>query len=246
MITNSVPETWQALQQQTARILEECGFDVELEKKIQTVRGEVEIDVYAEELVKGRKYRILCECKNWKRRVPQNVIHGFRTVVADIGANVGYVISLNGFQSGAFSAAELSNIELVDWVQFQTAFEETWFDEYLSPQVVKDLDPLLTYTEPLAPSWYGALPDGEKREYLNLKDLHDELGWMLMTFTPYARFGPDKPRPKLPLRERLVDETTIPADVLDAVSYREFFEACLSHGVLAIEQFRAIRDRNAV
>lgn len=245
MITNTVPETWQELQRQTALFLEECGFEVELEKKVQTVRGEVEVDIYAEELVKGRKYRILCECKHWKSRVPQNVIHGFRTVVADIGANVGYVISLNGFQSGAFSAAELSNIELVDWQGFQVAFEETWFEEYLSPQVVKDLDPLMTYAEPLVPKWYADLPDTEKQEYLRLKGTYDDLGWMLLTFTPYARFGANKERPSLPLRERLVEESSIPADVLDATSYREFFEACLAHGILGIEKFRAIRDRNA-
>lgn len=245
MITNKSPETWQDLQIQTARILEESGFEVELEKKIQTVRGEVEVDVYAEEIVKGRKYRILCECKHWKNRVPQNVIHAFRTVVADIGANVGYVISLNGFQSGALSAAELSNIELVDWWEFQSAFEETWFDAYLSPQIVKDLDPLMTYAEPLAPQWYSDLPDDEKLEYGRLKSIYDDLGWMLLTFTPYARFGPYKERPSLPLREKLVAESNIPADVLHAVSYREFFEACLAHGIPAIEKFRAIRDRNA-
>jgi restriction system protein len=246
MITSVVPDSWQDLQHQTARILEECGFDVELEKKIQTVRGEVEIDVYAEEIVKGRKYRILCECKHWKTRVPQNVIHGFRTVVADIGANVGYLISLNGFQSGAFSAAELTNLELVDWEQFQLAFEETWYDEYLSPQIVTDLDPLLTYAEPLAPKWYPDLPDLEKQEYVNLKGTYDELGWMLMTFTPYARMGRDKARPKLPLRESLVGETSIPAEILDVATYREFHELCVSYGLPAIEQFRAIRDRNAV
>ena len=108
MITIEVPKTWQDLQRETARILEECGFTVEIEKKIQTVRGEVEIDVYAEEEVKGRKYTILVECKHWKSRVPQSVIHGFRTVVSDIGANVGYIVSLTGFQSGSFSASEMT------------------------------------------------------------------------------------------------------------------------------------------
>ncbi len=246
MITTLIPNTWQDLQEQTARILNECGFEVELEKKIVTVRGEVEIDVYAEEIIKGRKYTILCECKHWKSRVPQNVIHGFRTVVADIGANVGYLISLNGFQSGAFSAAELTNLELLNWEQFQNAFEETWYDEYLSPQIIKDLDPLLTYTEPLAPSWYPNLPDSEKQEYLKLKQRYDEFGWMLMTFTPYARMGRDKERPQLPLREKLVEATSIPEEILDAISYREFHELCVSFGQPAIEQFRSIRDRNTI
>jgi len=38
---------------------------------------------------------------------------------------------MNGFQSGSFSAAELTNVELVTWEQFQEQFEETWYDEWL-------------------------------------------------------------------------------------------------------------------
>jgi restriction system protein len=72
------------------------------------VRGTAEIDVYATETVDGRSYTILVECKNWTARVPQAVIHGFRTVVADSGANLGYIVSAAGFQSGALTAAELT------------------------------------------------------------------------------------------------------------------------------------------
>jgi hypothetical protein len=165
MITIEVPKTWQDLQRETARILEECGFTVEIEKKIQTVRGVVEIDVYAEEEVKGRKYTILVECKHWKSRVPQSVIHGFRTVVSDIGANVGYIVSLTGFQSGSFSASEMTNVELTDWNEFQDAFEESWYDEYLSPEIAKQLDPLMTYVEPLLPRWFRDLPEDEQDSY---------------------------------------------------------------------------------
>ncbi len=93
MITSRLPQSWQDLQADVARLLAECGFDVEVEKTLATARGAVEIDIYAEEQVRGRKYTIICECKFWQNRVPQNVIHGFRTVVSDIGANVGYVIS---------------------------------------------------------------------------------------------------------------------------------------------------------
>jgi restriction system protein len=109
MITSETPGDWKELQEDAASILRECGFKVEVEKKVTTVRGEVEIDVYAEETVKGRKYTILCECKHWASRVPQSVIHSFRTTVADIGANVGYVISTSGFQAGAYAASELTN-----------------------------------------------------------------------------------------------------------------------------------------
>jgi hypothetical protein len=112
VITTATPETWQGLQVEVARILTECQFGVEVEKQIATVRGNVEIDVYAEETVRGRRYVILCECKFWKAAIPQHVIHGFRTVVADTGAHKGYIISIKGFQAGSYSAADLTNVEL--------------------------------------------------------------------------------------------------------------------------------------
>ncbi|MCB9333861.1 MAG: restriction endonuclease [Lewinellaceae bacterium] len=70
------------------------------------------MDVYAEETIKGRKYSIICECKHWKSNIPQSVIHGFRTVTADLGCNIGYIITTSDFQLGATKAAELTNVEL--------------------------------------------------------------------------------------------------------------------------------------
>lgn len=86
MITSKFPQSRQDLQADVARLLAECDFDVEVEKTLAAARGVVEIDVYAEEQFRGRKYTIICECKFWQNRIPQNVIHGFRTVVSDIGA----------------------------------------------------------------------------------------------------------------------------------------------------------------
>ena len=119
MITRKAPESWQALQTEVGRILSECGFAIEVEKKIHSARGAVEVDVYAEETVRGRKYTIACECKHWRSRIPQAVVHGFRTVVQEIGANIGYIISMEGFQSGAVAAGDLTNLKLVTWQEFQ-------------------------------------------------------------------------------------------------------------------------------
>jgi restriction system protein len=247
-ILRKQPLTWRDLQRETGRVLTECGFDVEIEKTVATVRGEVEIDVYAEETVKGRKYQLLCECKFWKRRVPQSAIHGFRTVVADIGANVGYPISLRGFQSGAFAASELTNLELVTWQQFQDAFEETWYEHYFSPVLSERLDPLLTYTEPLLPGWFDKLPEKEKDAFIGLKRRYDVFGYIIMALTPYVRVFSKTPIPKLPLIDRVdpkaegIDQ--IPKEILSEAGYREFFELAIAHGDKAIAEFRAIRDRN--
>ncbi len=77
MITRNAPDTWQSLQTEVGRILEECGFDGEVERKIQSARGVVELDVYAEETVRGRKYAIVFECKHWNHASRKRWCMGF-------------------------------------------------------------------------------------------------------------------------------------------------------------------------
>jgi restriction system protein len=213
MITSKTPADWRELQNDTATILRECEFSVEIEKRVQTVRGNVAIDVYAEENVDGRRYSILCECKHWRARVPQNVIHGFRTVVSDIGANLGLIVASEGFQSGASEAATLTNVKLVTWEGFQAEFECTWLTRYLHPTVATRCDPLLTYTEPLLPAWFSRLPEENKDKYLELKRKYDVFGMLMMAFTPYVRMLHPTAVPTLPLRSRIAqltgDETGI-------------------------------------
>ena len=49
VITKDMPTDWKDLQQQVSQILKECGLEADLEKRIETVRGTVEIDVYAKD-----------------------------------------------------------------------------------------------------------------------------------------------------------------------------------------------------
>ncbi len=247
MITAHSPTDWRDLQEQTARTLSECGFQVEVEAKVDTVRGKVELDVLAEEDVDGRRYRIFCECKHWQARVPQTVIHSFRTVVADSGANVGYIISAAGFQSGAFTAAELTNLRLVTWEEFQAEFEQTWIERFLLQHVVNRIDPLFSYIEPILPRGFDELTEEEQDHYMALKDKYDEFGWLMMQFTKYHR-ATDLPLPELPLRgrvtEALRESNSIPPEVLDAPAYREFLDVALPYGERAVAEFRRAMKRD--
>jgi restriction system protein len=247
MITSKVPDDWRQLQTEVGRLLEECGFAVEIEKKVKTVRGEVELDVYAQEEVKGRKYSIVCECKHWKARIPQNVVHGFRTVVADMGANVGYIVSLAGFQGGAFQASELTNVELATWQQLQSKFELSWYESYFSPEITDRLDPILSYAEPFLPAWWGQLSEVQQQQYLQLKEKYDEFAWLVMTFTSYHRMlRNNEPIPRLPVIEQLPPNspllTKIPESLLRQATYREFFDEAIAFGTDAINQFQVLRD----
>ncbi|MDV3675811.1 hypothetical protein CMU30_03780 [Elizabethkingia anophelis] len=142
----STPTTWKQLQEFVAQILKQCSFNVEIEKTIEDVRGNVEIDVLAEEIIDNRKYKIICECKYWKNNIPQLYIQALRTIVADLGANAAYIITTSNFQKGAFESAKYTNVELLTWEDFQKKFFESWYINYFSPHlhniITSKYDPL--------------------------------------------------------------------------------------------------------
>lgn len=240
MITEREPQDWRELQREVARILAECGMESEVEKTLTLARGTAEIDVFAVETIRGRTSTIFCECKLWKSSIPQTVIHAFRTVVADGGANVGYVITSSAFQSGALTAADLTNLRLVTWHEFQTEFESTWIESYLRPEVTKRLDDFMTLTEPLFPNAFDELSEPEQQKFLELREKHCELGIIAMEFSSYvALLG--RPLPTLPLRGRFTpsSKAEIPAGLLDATAYGDFLDILIPSGERATAELRA-------
>jgi len=249
MITSHTPVDWKDLQSQVARILAECGFSVDIEKLVATVRGSVELDVRAEESVDGRGNSIICECKHWRTPVPQTVVHAFRTVVADIGVNVGYIISSAGFQKGAFEAAANSNIRLVTWPEFQKQFELSWYERFFYPEITERLDSLFSYTEIFLPAWFERLSEEDKKKLIDLKKKYVELNWLLMNFTTYARMSGSSAAFSLPLIGYL-DATsglrdTVPMEVLSATTPREFLVSLIPYGEIVVSQFEEIRPKDA-
>src|SRR5258706_11392862 len=122
MIEREPGADWHDLQNRVAVILRECGLEAEVGKIVQTVRGNVEIDVHALDPKTNPPAVYFCECKRWRNRVPQGEVQAFRTSVADAGAHFGLFISSGGFQRGAFEVAANTNVTLLDWVGFQGLF----------------------------------------------------------------------------------------------------------------------------
>lgn len=248
MITLIEPTNWKDLQVKVAEILNECGFATTIEKTVATARGKVKIDVYAEEEIKGRKYSIICECKYWKSDIPQNVIHGFRTVVNDLGSNVGYIITISDYQKGAIQTSEFTNVELLTWEEFQNKFFESWFENFFIVKMTHELDPLMTYTEPILPNWFSKMSSEDKTTYYGLKDEYDVMGYITMSlFSTYSRSLIKKDIPKLPLIELVKDaalvKKKIPTDILNEKGYKEFLAKTTEFGKAGISKFRLLRDK---
>lgn len=122
------PKNWQELELLVQQLFKKLECHTEIRKNMTTARGKVVVDIFVKDFVSSPPLIYLCECKYWIKRIPKSVIHSFRTVVHDTGANRGYIISKAGFQRGAFEAADNSNIELVTWEQLQEIFKDRWLN----------------------------------------------------------------------------------------------------------------------
>ena len=164
-LTSEEPSTWKELQDLVCKYLNEAGYEAVSPKTIETVRGEVEVDVYAtakHELIRS----FICECKHWKSAVPKEKVHAFRTVVQDSGATLGILISKGGFQSGAVEAARCSNVLLKDWDGFLAMIADQWLFQRLL-RLKQTCGPLAFYTSPFDPP-LEKLTASARERYLNL------------------------------------------------------------------------------
>jgi hypothetical protein len=118
---------WKDLQDKVANLFREMGYEVRSPHVVQHVRGSKEIDVYVRDPRTSVPHVILIECKHWGSNLPQETVHGFRTVMADCGANTGIIVGSTGFQSGAEEAVAYTNVELRTWESLQLAYGNEWF-----------------------------------------------------------------------------------------------------------------------
>lgn len=145
----SEPTDWRDLQNKVCMLLQHSGFIAETEKKFTTPRGEVELDVFAIDPNSIDKISYVIECKNWTNPINQSVIHSFMTVMNETGCNIGYIISKNGFQSGAVRYVDFTNIKLFTFEELQDHYYKTWMNNHFSPKVKEIIERLVNYTEPI-------------------------------------------------------------------------------------------------
>lgn len=120
------PANWQELEELVAQAFMEMGYKSNRQHKVKLVRGSAVVDVHAIKTSTPIPTTVLCECKHWNKRVPQNVIHAFRSVCSDSGAHFGLIISKKGFQSGAESSRTATNVHLMDFEEFQRTYFKEW------------------------------------------------------------------------------------------------------------------------
>ena len=149
MIDNPHPQNWKDLQNSVCRLFNEIGLHAETEKLIQTPRGNVEVDVFAIDMNSVDQIKYLVECKNWSNSIPQSVVHSFTTVMHETGANIGFIVSKNGFQEGAKRYMDNTNISGLTYLELQERYFNVWWQKYFCTKVAEAADCVNQYVEPI-------------------------------------------------------------------------------------------------
>jgi hypothetical protein len=149
MIENSEPKEWESLQTGVCRIFNEIGLHAEENKLINTPRGAVSLDVFAIDPGSIDSIQYVVECKNWKNSIPQSIVHAFTTVMHEVGANIGYIISQKGLQKGAMDYLQNTNIKGLTFSEFQQNYLKIWVEKQFCSAIWDVADALIQYTEPI-------------------------------------------------------------------------------------------------
>ena len=103
---------WRKYQEATAELFGSLGCSAEVDKVVQGARAEHRIDVWVTFSKFGFQNRWTVECKYWNSNVTKEKVMVLKSIVDDVGADRGVIISKTGFQSGAIRATAYTNITL--------------------------------------------------------------------------------------------------------------------------------------
>jgi len=115
---------WKELQSQSADLFRGLGCDARVEEGVQGARGFHKIDVWVVLSVMGINSKWAIECKNWNSNVSKEKVLALQSIIQDVGADKGVIISKKGFQSGAVRCAQNTNIILTDFDDLKAIIEE--------------------------------------------------------------------------------------------------------------------------
>jgi restriction endonuclease len=103
---------WKKYEEQTAEFFRSLSCRVELGATIKGARAKHKIDVWVIFTRFGIETKWVVDCKFWRKPVTKEKVLVLISVVDDVGADRGILVSQRGFQAGAVRAAEHTNVTL--------------------------------------------------------------------------------------------------------------------------------------
>jgi hypothetical protein len=114
---------WEQHQEEIAVYLARLGFETKTNETLRGARGTHKIDVTARYTKAGLSQLWIIECKFWKRNhaIPKEKVETLLSIVSDVGADRGLLVTECGFQSGAVAAARQTNVTLVTFDELRAS-----------------------------------------------------------------------------------------------------------------------------
>ena len=236
-IFNHTPKDWQELEEMVAQVFSEMGFDAQRSKTIETVRNNVVVDVVANDLAATPAVKIFVECKQWKKKIPQDVVHAFRTVIQDAGANLGIIVAAKGFQVGAIDAAQSSNLLLLNWLEFQEYFYERWLQKMII-HVGEYADDVIEFYDYFGKITRGLGEGTNGRSLLENQRIAESIQEKYIYFLPISKYTNMLPNHQIKFPLHLKSPHGSDGDFYFATP-REYFDMVIANRDIALAEFNA-------
>lgn len=123
---------WREYQHEAAAHFARLGMSATVEEPLEGARATHAIDVVVRFRRYGLEHLWIVECKRWRTAVGKAEVLVLQQVVADVGADRAFLLSEQGFQSGAIAAARWSNVTLTGLDDLVEAAEQDAVDDALA------------------------------------------------------------------------------------------------------------------
>lgn len=136
---------WREYQEAVADLFRSLGCEVETNETVQGARAEHDIDVWVTFRRFGLQNKWIIECKYWNSIVPKEKVQALKSIVEDIGADKGIIVTEIGFQSGAIYSSNFTNISLKIFKKLKESVKEE-IEQKLIKNMGEKVDNLLHRT----------------------------------------------------------------------------------------------------
>lgn len=148
-------EPWRQYQHDVAAFYRSIDMRATVDvRAVSGARASHDVDVLVEHRIGGVDVIWIIECKMWERPVSKQHVLALQSIVADVGADRGVLVSDSGFQAGAFRAAVHSNITLTSLADLR----ENVSDERLGASIAGLVARAYRATERVSILWLWPAP----------------------------------------------------------------------------------------
>lgn len=149
---------WRDYQQATAEFFASLGYEATTDETVKGIRHKHNVDVVVRFSKHSFKCLWLIECKLWASPIPKEKVLAFQSIIEDVGADKGIILSEEGFQSGCFACANRTNILLSSLSELRQTHREDLHHAFVDSLLI-ELERASSRARKLAPDVRLSEPD---------------------------------------------------------------------------------------